>query len=149
MVPWTRVCESDIRVLANAFRLSGWGLPPVQSRLSAQASHRNLADPPTGRRRRRRREGGPLRGRGGEHPGGLSWCQAASTSSLLTWGFPALVIPPLLADSPLEDSGGTSPTRDMRALAERKRDRSPHSTATEKAVGAGTPPTSLLMFTKK
>jgi hypothetical protein len=29
MVPWTRVCESDIRVLANAFRLSGWGLPPV------------------------------------------------------------------------------------------------------------------------
>ncbi len=27
--PRTRACESDIRALASAFRLSGWGLPPV------------------------------------------------------------------------------------------------------------------------
>jgi hypothetical protein len=43
-------------------------------------------------------------------PSGLSWCQAASTRSLLTWALPALVIAPRLTDSPDEDSEGTSPT---------------------------------------
>ena len=56
---------------------------------------------------------------------------------------PVRVMLPRETLSPLDDSDGTSPTKDMNDRASGKREKSPISAAMEKAVTAGIPLTHL------
>lgn len=71
----------------------------------------------------------------------------ASTSSILTWRFPALVILSLVWSSPLESSPGVRPMEDAKCCAEAKRLKSPASVSTPRAVTVLTPRKQLSLWT--
>lgn len=70
---------------------------------------------------------------------GRACCHAASTRRVLTWMLPVRVILPRETLSPLDDSDGTSPTKDMNDRASGRREKSPISAAMEKAVTVDIP----------